>query len=217
LSNIWSQMGGNWHKLIILTGLFTAAITCANTLAAKIFMVGSVTMTAGILAYPITFLVTDIVGDVWGKRYAQVVVLTGLMANVVMVALYQIGILLPPASFWSSQTEFATILGAVPRIVLASMVAYLISQAWDVWVFHKIKELWGPHNLWLRNNASTFTSQIIDSAVFLALAFWGVMPSEVLWRMFIVYVLVKWAIALIDTPLCYLGVAWARRGIYDEF
>ncbi len=90
------------------------------------------------------------------------------------------------------------------------MIAYLISQTWDVWLFAKLKEKysWG---LWFRNNVSTITSQAIDSAIFLGLAFWGVMPFSALVTMYVTYLIVKWLIAIVDTPLVYLGVAWAKK------
>ena len=202
---------GSSKKLIFLCGIFIAGILAANTLASKVFMVGGFAMTAGIIAFPITFLVTDIVNDVWGKGYAKTMVMAGLAANILMVILYQIGVLLPAAPFWEHQVAFETLLGAVPRIVLASMTAYLISQMWDVWVFAKIKEKF-TMGLWFRNNVSTFTSQIVDSAVFLAIAFAGTMPVNELVTMFFTYIIVKWIIAIIDTPLIYLGVKWAKSG-----
>ena len=202
------------HKLILLAGLFTASIVCANVLASKLFEVGGFVMTAGILAFPLTFLVTDVINDVWGRATAQTVVWTGLAANLLMVLMFRVGIILPPAGFWGGQGAFESVLGAVPRIVLASMVAYLISQSWDVHIFDVIKRRL-PTGLWLRNNLSTISSQIIDSAIFLALAFGGIMPIPDLVQMFFVYVVVKLAIALLDTPLVYLGVYWVRGGTFD--
>ncbi len=203
-------------KLILLVGMFVTAILVANTVASKLFMVGSFVMTAGIIAYPITFLITDIVNEVWGKEVAQRVVMIGFAANILMVLLYQISVILPVGGVWEGQASFQAVLGAVPRIVLASMVAYLISQHWDVWVFNLVKEKL-PYGLWLRNNVSTITSQAIDSAIFLAIAFGGTLPFDMLVGMFVSYIVVKWAIALLDTPFCYLGVAWARKGRHDGY
>ena len=202
------------RKLILLVGIFIASILAANTLASKLFEVRGLVMTAGIIAFPITFLITDIINDVWGKRTAQNVVIAGLCANIVMLVLYTGGIHLPPAGFWPNQEAFESILGSVPRVVLASMVAYLISQNWDVWVFDKIKNS-SNAGLWLRNNVSTITSQMIDSAIFLLIAFGGVVPWESMLKMFVTYLGVKLTIALIDTPLVYLGVAWVRMGLED--
>ena len=202
---------GEQFKLLVLAGVFIAAILAANTLASKLFEFRGFVMTAGIVAFPITFAVTDIVNDVWGRRTAQSLVIAGVFANAIMLGLYHVGILLPAAGFWGGQEAFETILGAVPRIVGASMVAYLISQSWDVWVFDRIKRAI-PGSLWFRNNLSTITSQAIDSAIFLGLAFGGVIPLADLSTMYVTYLIVKLLIALIDTPLVYLGVAWARRG-----
>ncbi|MBT9167373.1 MAG: Inner membrane protein YhhQ [Syntrophomonadaceae bacterium] len=198
-------------KLILLVAIFVTSILVANTMASKLFVFGAgYVMTAGILAFPITFLITDIINEVWGKKTAQAVVTAGLFANILMVGFYQLGILLPAASFWPNQEAYATILGAVPRIVIASMIAYLISQSYDVWMFNYIKQVL-PFGLWARNNVSTITAQVIDSAIFLVIAFWGVMPLEKLFSMFILYIVVKALIALMDTPFAYLGAWWARR------
>jgi uncharacterized integral membrane protein (TIGR00697 family) len=167
-------------------------------------------MTAGILSFPITFMITDVVGEVWGKKIAQQLVLVGFIANILMVGLYQLGILLTPAVFWGGQEAFKSILGSVPRIVGASLAAYAVSQTLDVWLFHKIKDSF-KYGLWLRNNVGTIVSQAIDSAIFLLLAFVGTMAFSELVSMYIAYIIVKWIIALIDTPFVYLGVWWARR------
>jgi len=203
-------MSSNNNKLLILTGIFVAVILIANTLASKLFEIGGFVMTAGIIAFPITFMITDVINDVWGKQKAQLVVWVGFAANILMVVMYQVGVWLTPAGFWPGQEAFVSILGAVPRIVGASMVAYLISQTWDVWLFAKIKEQL-PFGLWFRNNVSTFTSQAIDSAIFLGLAFWGVLPFSALVTMYFTYIVAKWLIALLDTPFVYLGVRWAQK------
>lgn len=200
----------NLNKLIILCGIFILALCTANTLASKVFVLGPWVMTAGILSFPITFMVTDVVGEVWGKRIAQQLVLVGFIANILMVGLYQLGILLTPAVFWGGQEALKSILGSVPRIVGASLAAYAVSQTLDVWLFHKIKDSF-KYGLWLRNNVGTIVSQAVDSAIFLLLAFVGTMAFSELVSMYVAYIIVKWIIALLDTPFVYLGVWWARR------
>lgn len=199
------------YKYGLLLGCFIAALVVANTIASKLLMVGGVVITAGIIAYPLTFLFTDIISEVWGKKVAKYTVWAGLAANIVMVLLYTIAVHLPHAVFWEGQAAFSQVLGAVPRIFIASMLAYLISQTWDIWMFHLIKDKYGSGRLWLRNNISTATSQVIDSVVFLMVAFYGVIPIEQMPGMLLGYVVIKWIIALVDTPLVYLGVAWARK------
>lgn len=197
---------GDLDLLMLMLGVYIAVLVCANVLASKLFVIGGKwVMTAGVIAYPITFLITDIVNEVWGKETANKFVGIGLVANILMVVLYTIGVWLPPAPIWGSQTAFQDVLGSVPRMVLASMAAYIASQTWDVWVFDYIKRKMRL-GLWFRNNFSTITSQVIDSAIFMTIAFAGTMTAPELWIMFITYIVVKGIIALLDTPFCYIGV-----------
>ncbi len=199
------------YKYSILLGLFVTALLVANTVASKLIMVGGVVITTGIIAYPITFAITDIINEVWGKKAAKQAVMVGLFANLLMVGLYAISVAIPHASFWEGQPAFTSVLGSTPRIVLASMIAYLVSQTWDIHMFDKIKALTKGKHLWVRNNASTFTSQVIDSIIFLLIAFYGTIPVHLMPGMLVGYLAIKWAIALIDTPFVYLGTRWARR------
>lgn len=194
------------HIIMVIMGIYISFLIVANVLASKLFFInGRWAMTAGVIAYPITFLMTDIVNEVWGKSVAQRFVAIGFLANLLMVGLFAIGVWLPPAPFWGSQAAFQDVLGSVPRMVLASMAAYIASQTWDVWIFNYIKRKMRL-GLWFRNNVSTITSQIIDSAIFMTIAFVGTMTAPELWVMFITYMVVKGIIALLDTPLCYIGV-----------
>ncbi len=198
------------NKLLFLTGLFVICLGVANIISAKLINIWGIILPAGIIAYPLTFLFTDTIAEVWGRRTAQNVVWIGFITNLLMVFLVWVGGILPPAAEWGKQSSYQAILGSVPRIVLASMIAYLISQHHDVFAFHlwrnKTKGRW----LWLRNNLSTFVSQGLDTVVFISIAFYGVIPLGVLVRMIGAQYLVKIIIALLDTPFCYLLVAWCR-------
>ncbi len=196
-------------KLLTLASIFVTSLLMANILASKLIVVAGFVITAGIIAFPVTFLITDVINEVWGKRLAQKIVWLGLLANLIMLVFFKIGLVLPPAVFWGDQESFEIVLGAVHRIVIESKVAYTVSQSWDVWFFNKIKENL-RFGLWFRNNASTMVSQALDSAIFIPMAFWGVMPASALLQMYLVYIVVKWLIALGDTPFCYLGVKWLR-------
>lgn len=204
-------MTNNTGKLILLTGLFVTALIAANIIAAKLFVLGSVVLTAGIITYPITFLLTDTISEVWGKKRATQVVWMGFLANIFMLGVLYIARILPPAPFWPHQEAFDLILGAVPRIVIASLVAYIVSQTHDVWLFHFWRHKTGGKHLWLRNNVSTMTSQLIDSVTFVTVAFYGSMPNDALVTMIITQYMVKLVIAVLDTPFCYMLVSWAKR------
>ena len=186
--------------------LFVTSLLLANILASKIIVVGGLVLPAAIILYPLTFLFTDVVAEVEGKKSASSLVMAGFYLSIFMVAVILAGRLLPPAGFWKHQEAYTAILGSTPRIVLASMIAYLISQNHDVWAFHWWRKKTAGRHLWLRNNLSTIVSQMIDSVLFIGIAFWGTVPPATIGVMILSQYAVKVGIALLDTPICYLMV-----------
>lgn len=186
--------------------LFVTSLLLANILASKIIVVGGLVLPAAIILYPLTFLFTDVVAEVEGKKSASSLVMAGFYLSIFMVAVILAGRLLPPAGFWKHQEAYTAILGSTPRIVLASMIAYLISQNHDVWAFHWWRKKTAGRHLWLRNNLSTMVSQMIDSVLFIGVAFWGTVPPATIGVMILSQYAVKVGIALLDTPICYLMV-----------
>lgn len=201
------------HKAMLLMGAFAAFYVVANILAFKKVEVGPLVLTLGLLCFPFLFLFTDTVSEVYGKSAAKKMVLNGFIIMAVVLGLMQIAVYIPPAGFMVGfpQDAFAAVLGATLRITIASMIAYLVSQYHDVWAFHFWRDKTGGKHLWLRNNLSTITSQLLDSVLFIGIAFYGTVPMEVLWSMILGQWIVKWIIAFLDTPLCYLAVAWAKK------
>ena len=193
--------------LVVLATLFTTCLLVANIIAVKLVSIGGWVVPAGVIAYPLTFLFTDVISELYGRRIASRVVWVGFGANLLMVVLVFGGKLLPPAPFWEGQPAYESILGMVPRIVLASMVAYLISQHHDIFAFHFWRQKTKARFLWLRNNASTMVSQALDTGLFIPIAFWGIVPTETLVNMLLTQYVIKLAIAACDTPFCYLLVA----------
>lgn len=195
------------RAFIILLSIFAAGITIASVLANKIISVFGLFMPAGILAYSITFICTDVISEIWGKQRANQTVLGGLIAIVAVLILIQIGLYWPKAPFWNNEAAFQSILGSTTRIIVASVAAYLVSQFHDVWAFHFWKKKTNDRHLWLRNNLSTAVSQFLDSCIFITIAFYGVTP---IWPLILGQWIIKIAIALLDTPVVYL-VVWAIR------
>jgi uncharacterized integral membrane protein (TIGR00697 family) len=196
--------------LVVLAVLFTTCLIVANIIAVKLISVFGWVVPAGIIAYPLTFLFTDVIAELYGRRTASRVVWAGFAANILMVILIFGGKLLPTAEIWSDQPAYESILGMVPRIVLASMVAYLISQHHDVFAFHFWRRKTKGRFLWLRNNASTTVSQALDTGLFITIAFWGTVPTSVVTEMIVTQYIIKLIIAACDTPFCYLLVALLR-------
>ncbi|MCK4418588.1 queuosine precursor transporter [Candidatus Aerophobetes bacterium] len=195
----------------ILCSVFIGSLVISEVLASKIVALGQIYVPAGVLAYAITFPLTDTIEEVWGKSYARGVVLAGLVALGVVFLLICLAIILPSAPFWKEQDSFLRILGmkqGAIRIIIASVIAYFVSQYHDVWAFNFWRKVTGERHLWLRNNASTLASQAIDTTLFISLAFYGVMPilPLILGQYFI-----KVCIALLDTPLVYLLVHLVKR------
>lgn len=196
----------NKPDLQFIKYLFISSILLSNIIATKIIQVGGFILPAAVVLYPLTFLFTDVVSEVEGKKQARHLVMMGFYMSVIMVLIITIGRILPAAPFWQHQEAYETILGATPRIVVASMIAYVISQNHDVWAFHWWKEKTSGKHLWIRNNFSTMASQLIDSVLFIGIAFGGLFPVKTIAIMTISQYLIKVGIALIDTPFCYLFV-----------
>lgn len=197
----------------LAVGVFAALTVLANLIAVKTIAFGPFIAPAAVLVYASTFLLTDILSELFGKEKARLAVWTGFIANLVML----VSILI--AVRWSASpvmdpglaTSFDAIFGFAPRVIAASMVAYLVSQHHDVWAYGFWREKTGGRHLWLRNNASTMASQLIDTAIFISLAFYGIIPNSILIQMMVGQYAIKLLIAALDTPFMYLAVAAARR------
>lgn len=200
-------------RLRILYALFLCTLTTCILLSAKLTTIFGFSLTVGGLGYAITFPITDIVSDVLGKKKARELVMLGLIAYVITTVYSIVAIKVPAASFWvENQGAYETTFGMVPRIVVGSMAAYLVSQLHDLWSFHFWKKITSGKHLWLRNNLSTITSQLIDSAVFVSIAFAFTVDWATLGELVIGQYVIKVAIAAIDTPFVYMGVRWLRDG-----
>lgn len=195
-----AAMVGKKHGVEYLIAMFAASIVISNVVVSKIILIGPFTTTAGLVVYSITFLLTDTISEFWGKKEATKAVWSGFLALLMMVVVTQISIRLVPAPFWDGQEAFVQILSSTLRVAIASFVAYVIAQNHDVWAYHYwMKKTKGKH-LWLRNNASTMASQIIDTLIFMTIAFYGVLP---LVPLYIGTIILKIIIAAIDTPFLY--------------
>lgn len=193
-------MNTNDHWYTICLSLFVGCITISSILANKIISVMGIFVPAGVIAYSVTFIATDVISEVWGKERAREAVFGGFIALFVVFVLIQVSLLWPKAPFWHNDDAFASILGSTSRIIIASLTAYMVSQMHDVWAFHFWKRLTKSRHLWLRNNLSTVVSQFLDSFIFITIAFYGVMP---IWPLIYGQWLVKCLIAVLDTPLVY--------------
>ncbi len=196
------------RNLTLINGVFVTSLLIANVVSSKIVYFYGMTVPAAIVAYPVTFLMTDVIGEIWGKEEANKTVRLGFICQCLSLLLIWLAMLLPVAPFADNQSEFVSILGSSFRVVCASMVAYIFSQSWDVWIFHKIRDRYilkhgsTSGGRWIWNNASTMTSQMIDTAIFITGAFYGVVPNII--NMILSQYLIKVIYAALDTIPFYL-------------
>jgi uncharacterized integral membrane protein (TIGR00697 family) len=135
----------------------------------------------------------------------------GFFSLLTMTGLMNLALRFAPSEADFAQQSLATIFGFMPRIAAGSLIAYLVSQVHDVYAFHFWKQRKpGVRFLWLRNNASTMVSQLLDTAIFTTIAFWGVFESTVFWQIFWSTYLLKWVVAALDTPFVYIA-SWMKR------
>ncbi|WP_031484513.1 queuosine precursor transporter [Maridesulfovibrio frigidus] len=188
-----------------LLGLIVFNLILCNIQVLKTIELFGMTTTLGNILYASVFLSTDMLSEFHGKKEAKKAVYLGFLILVMAVVYMQLALMFTPAADDFAQPHLEAIFGFLPRIALGSLCAYLVSQLHDVYVFHKLKEKFGDRHLWLRNNASTLVSQLLDSGVFCVIALWGLFPFEVWLEIFFTTYLFKVIVAVMDTPFLYLA------------
>jgi uncharacterized integral membrane protein (TIGR00697 family) len=208
---------------IIFAGIFIASLVSANLIFQKFFTwspfgIYTFEISVGILPYPITFLVTDLVSELYGKKKADQVVISGLIASVFIMLVILVADSVPQTS-WSpvSSEQFHKVFGLFGPAVFASMIAYLVAQFIDIRIFHFWKRLTKGKHLWLRNNGSTIVSQLVDTGtVLILLCSTGVIE----WSRFPLLLqngfLFKVLVAFADTPLFYIGVRILKKRVNED-
>ena len=202
---------------LYLAALFITSLVVSNLIFQKFFFwypmemclfgVRLFELSVGILPYPITFLITDLISEIYGQKRANEVVVAGIFASIFSVGILLVASAAPaiPASPIDNET-FRQVFSLSPLAVLASMIAYLTAQFIDIRIYHFWKNYTQGKHLWLRNNFSTFASQIIDSSVvILLLCLFGVLPWSLFWGLSLSSIVFKVFVAAIDTPFLYFS------------
>lgn len=204
---------GSWYarkygRSDLLIGLYVTFILVAQILAAKVaeFNLGFKTFTgpAGIIIFSVTFLLTDIVNEKFGRKETHKMIGIAFISQVAMIFFFWIGTKLPAASYWTLQKSWEQIFGLVPRITMASWIAFLISENADAYIFSWFKKITKGEHLWIRNVFSTIPALLIDSLIFIPLAFLGTLP---ILPLIIGQTTIKWIIGIINIPFMYLNRA----------
>ena len=195
-----------------LIGLYVVFVALSQIVAAKVakYDLGFVTVTApaAVLIYSVTYLFTDIVNERFGRREVHKMILIAFVTQLAMVFFLWLGTELPPAPFWKDQKAWESIVGVVPRITVASWVAFLVSENLDAWVYDLFRRLTKGRHLWMRNAFSSVPALTIDTFLFISIAFWGRMPMIPLIQG---QLYTKWLVGLINIPFMYFN-RWVMFG-----
>ena len=203
---------------IILVGIFIASLVTCNLIANKFVTINLgfkvFIVSAGILPYPLTFLVTDLISEIYGQKKANLVVFAGFVASIFVLSFLWLGAQFNsiPSSIIDDFTYNAVFQNAW-RLITASMAAYLFAQFVDVRVFHFWKKLTNGKHLWLRNNGSTIASQLIDTTLVISIVFVGVWDTNQILSAIIDGWIFKMLMALLDTPIIYAIIYFLKRKI----
>ena len=199
-------------KILIALAIYLASLFAANTLGLKImpFILG-LHVSVAVFSFPFVFLTTDVSGEVYGKRMAKLFVLAGFIATALFIVYSFLSLALPwdPAAEWV-HPSYNTVFGISLRIAIASLVAFIVAEYQDVVSFFFFKAKIGSRYFWLRSNLSNLWSQLLDTVLFMTIAFAGVYPTPVLIRIIITWWLFKVAMGVLYTPLSYLGIRFLR-------
>lgn len=198
-------------RFVTCAVLFVACLLTSNVIAAKLIAPGGLLLPAAVIVFPLSYILADVLTEVWGYAAARRVIWLGFVANALMVAAIWIGGELPPAPVWLAQAAYQEILGQTPRILVASFSAYLAGEFANAFVLAKLKVATGGRWLWLRTIGSTVVGQGLDSAVFITLAFAGTVAAPALLTIVVSQWLVKVGYEAAATPLTYAAVAWLKR------
>jgi uncharacterized integral membrane protein (TIGR00697 family) len=197
-------------RFVTVAGLFITCLLTANTIAPKLIVVGGVVVSVAILVFPVSYIVGDVLTEVWGYAVARRVIWLGFACNALMaLAIWGAG-LIPGAPFWQGQAAWDDIFGQTPRIVAASLAAYLVGEFANAFVLARLKVATAGRFLWLRTIGSTVVGQAFDTVVFIVVAFAGTVPGAVLANLVFGQWLVKVLYEAAATPLTYAVVAWLK-------
>jgi uncharacterized integral membrane protein (TIGR00697 family) len=199
------------HRFVIVVALFVTCLITANIIIAKQISIGGIILPAAIIIFPLSYIIGDVLTEVYGYQQARRVIWLGFLCNVITVVAIWIAQKLPPAPVFEAQGAYERILGSTPRFLLASFLAYLAGEFTNSFVLAKMKIITKGRWLWTRTIGSTLVGQGVDTVVVLTIAFLGVLPLSVLGIMILSHWLVKTIYETAATPLTYVVVSYLKR------
>jgi uncharacterized integral membrane protein (TIGR00697 family) len=204
---------------MLLGILFVVCLVVSNLLEAKIIRLGPITATAGLLVFPISYIINDCISEVWGYKKARLIIWSGFAVNFLVVGLVQLAVWLPAAPFWEDAESFNFVFGMAPRIVVASLCAFLTGSFLNAYVMSRMKVSSGGRNFSLRAIVSTWVGESADSLIFFPIAFWGIIPGDKLLVMIVTQAVLKSVYEIIVLPVTIRVVRYVKKiegsDVYD--
>lgn len=208
------------NRFLLIAILYVTALMTANTVSSKLVELGPFIVAGGIVVFPLSYIFGDILTEVYGYKASRKIIWLGFLAQLVMVFFYLVVSRLPAPEFWTNQSAYDAILGFVPRIVVASMIAYLCGEFMNSFVLSKMKVWMNGKALWMRTIGSTLVGEGIDSVIFGLIAFSGTLPFSSLGTVILSGYLLKVLYEVLATPFTYKIVAWLKTtegiDVYDR-
>jgi len=208
------------HRFVVVAALFVTCLITANIIIVKQISIAGIVLPAAIIIFPLSYIIGDVLTEVYGYQQARRIIWLGFLCNLVAVVAIWIAKILPPAPVFEAQRAYERILGSTPRFLLASFVAYLAGEFTNSIVLSKMKIWTRGRWLWTRTIGSTLVGQGVDTVVVLTIAFAGVLPAVVLGTMILSHWLTKVVYEIIATPFTYLVVSYLKNkekvDVYDH-
>lgn len=191
--------------------LFNVCLVASNLLETKVIQIAGVTATAGLMVFPISYIINDCIAEVWGYRKIRLVIWSGFASNFLVIGFAQLSILLPAAPFWEGEAAFRFVFGLAPRIAAASLLAFLVGSFINAYVMSRMKIASEGRHFSLRAMLSTVAGEGVDSLIFFPIAFGGLIPARELVAMVIAQIGLKTLYEVIALPATIRIVRWMKR------
>ncbi len=196
---------------LFISILFVACILISNILASKIINIFGFSMTGGVLVFPITYILGDVITEIYGYKNSKKIIIYGFICNLLMVLLFALAIKLPYPDYWQNQEAFISILSNTPRLLLASFIGYLVGGLSNSYIMEYIKNNSKIKHLWFRTILSTIVGESLDTFIFLMIGFYGTMKTNNLLPMIFYQSLAKILYETLFTPITYKVITYIKK------
>ena len=197
-------------SLLVLSVVFCVCLVASNLFETKLVQIGPISMTAGFLVFPISYIINDVVAEVWGYRKVRLLIWLGFFMNFLVVAIGQLAVFPPAAPFWKGEEHFAFVFGLAPRIACASFIAFIIGSFLNAWVMSRMKISDGGKHFSVRAVVSTLVGETGDSLIFFPIAFWGLVSVTEMLKLMVVQIAAKTLYEIIVLPITIRIVKWVK-------